>query len=254
MSTKRLARLLPATLLAVGVTMLLVTPATATHDGIHPTFRSERVYYQCGALKVNNANYLQTGNAAAWNTTAPAQSFQQGAGCGHLDLVFYGTDPDSPYDAVFEGTFTGNISSMTFEIHNLLLGQVRAAGSYSVGLRVLIDGSPLFGAAQGAEVSTTPELSSSGASEKMTFSLIKLGCAKNILDAQGNVINVKTDGFATEEGDGEEEHTILVAMDQYYLDQAAAFVWGATEVPSGITFNAATLAPTKVQPDDPATC
>ena len=237
-----------------GSLVVVASPATATHGGNHPTFRSERVYYHCTApTKLNNANYLTAG-AAPWNTTAPSQSFTQGAGCGHLDAVFYGTAPDSPYDAVFEGTFTGNISSMTFELHNLLLGQVRAAGTYSVGLRVLIDGEPLFGAAQGAEVSVTPELSSTGLSEKLVFSLHRLGCAKEIKDASGNVTSVKTDGYATENGDGTEEHSILVALDQYYLDQAAAFVWDTTEVPSGITFNSPTLAPTKVLPDDAATC
>ncbi|MGH2710987.1 MAG: hypothetical protein ACRDH9_07285 [Actinomycetota bacterium] len=247
-------RMWPAAILAIAATLPLASPASATHAGIHPTFRPETTYFAC-AQKVNNLNAVQ-GAYPSWSTTAPTQSFQAGAGCGHLDVLVYGTQPATPYDLVYNGTFTGNIQNMKFELHNLLLSQVRVAGTFSVGLRVSIDGEHLFGdgTTQGLEIALTPELSSTGLTEKMTFSIQKIGCAKEIKDASGNVIDVKTDGFATEDGDGEEEHSIQVTIDQFYLDQAAAWVWGATEIPGGITFNSPTLAPTKVSPEDAATC
>lgn len=244
-----------AAALVVGVMLTLAPAATASHGGVHPTFRSERTYFTCGSTKVNNVNYLQ-GATPSWNTTAPAQSYTQGAGCGHVDAAFYGTVDSTPYDLVYDGTFTGNIQSMTFELHNLLLSRARTAGTYDVGLRVSIDETHLFGdgTTQGTRITMTPTLSSTGLTEKMTFSIQKLGCVREIKDANGTVIDVKTDGFATESGDGQEEHSIRVTIDQWFLDRAAGWAWGASEIPGGITFNSATLASTKVQPDDPATC
>ncbi len=251
---RRLAHVLPAMTMAVALATLLAAPAGATHGGNHPTFRSEATYFACDE-KVNNVNAFQSAYPS-WSTTAPAQSYQAGAGCGHLDALVYGTQPATPYDLVYNGTFTGNIQNMKFELHNLVLSQVRAAGTFSIGLRVSIDGTHLFGdgTTQGLEIALSPELSSTGLTEKMVFSIQKIGCAKEIKDASGNVIDVKTDGFATEDGDGEEEHSVQVTIDQFYLDQAAAWVWGATEIPGGITFNSATLAPTKVSPEDAAVC
>ena len=256
MSRKRPNRLWIAAMLAIATAIPLGSPAAATHGGVHPTFRSERVYFHCsGATKVQNVNYLQSG-PASWNTTAPAQSYTAGAGCGHLDAAVYGTQPSTPYDVVYQGTFTGNIASMSFELHNLLLSQVRSGGDYDVGLRVSIDGEQLFGdgTTQGAQITMTPVISSTGLTEKITFSVHRVGCAREVVDANGNVTDVITRGVATEDGDGEIEHEIMVTIDQWYLDRAAGWVWDAAEIPAGITFNPATLEAAKAQPDNPATC
>ena len=244
-----------AAALAAGAVLVLAPAATATHGGVHPTFRSERTYFTCGSTKVNNVNY-QTGATPSWNTTAPAQSYTQGAGCGHVDGALYGTADSTPYDVVYDGTFTGNIQSMTFELHNLLLSKGRTGSTYDIGLRVSIDGTHLFGdgTTQGTQLTMTPEQSATGLTEKITFSIQKIGCVREITDASGNVVDVQADGFATENGDGQEEHSIRVTIDQWYLNRAAGWVWGASEIPGGISFNSETLASKKVSPDDPAAC
>lgn len=243
-------------LIGLVAVMAIASPALASHGGIHPTFRSERVYFHCnGATKVQNVNWF-LGTDTSWDTTPPAQSLQQGGGCGHADGAFYGTSPNTPYDAVFVGTFTGNISSMTLELHNLLLSRARAGATYDIGLRVSIDGEHLFGTGttQGRRITMTPVLGNSGLTEMMRFSVGAIGCAREVKDAEGRVINVITDGVATEDGNGQMEHEIVVTVDQWFLDRFAAWVWDANEVPSGITFNASTLATPTVQPDIPANC
>lgn len=68
---------------AVAILVALAAPASAV-----PTFRSETVYFHCtGSTKVSNANNAASDSTpTTWNTTAPAQSVQQGAGCGAIDL------------------------------------------------------------------------------------------------------------------------------------------------------------------------
>lgn len=237
-----------ASLLAPLTLILLAAPALATHGGIHPTFRAESVYFHCtGPTKVYNVNWFAGGGPAPWDTNAPTQSYTQGAGCGSLDTFFYGTANDNPYDAVFQGTFTGNLRDITVRLHNLLLGRARAESQTPLGVRLLIDGEPYLPGAYGTRVNVTPVLSSTGLSEYLEFSVTGLGSATEILDDQGNVIDVATTGLATEDGDGTTQHEILLTITPFFTPLINAFVWDATEIASGIVFNPATLANAKVQ-------
>lgn len=245
-----LVRLYPTAILAVAASMALVTPATATHGGIHPTFRSERVYFHCaGPAKVENANFQATGAVSPWNTTAPAGSYQTGNGCGWLDP---GHTSGGIHDANFSGAFTGNLKALTIEAHNLLLSQVDANNIRRITVGLTIDGTPLL--ATDTFVDMTPEISSTGLTEKFLISIPSLGCTKDVLDAEGNVINVVTDGLATEDADGTTVHQITLTLDSTYSDRGGAWVQDATEIPSGVTFNPETLAPVKAAPEDPAAC
>ena len=233
--------------------LVLAQPALATHGGVHPTFRTESVYFHCnGPTKLQNVNWFVSG-PTPWNTTRPSQSVQAGAGCGALEPGAYRNNsaaPDQSYDPVFRGTFVGNLRSMTISVHNLLLSRARTEGTFPVRVRLLIDGEELLTNA-GRSVSVTPVLSSTGASELFEFSITNLGFANEVVDANGNVVDVKTGGHAKENGDGTTERTILVVIDSLVANQASAWVWDTTEVPSGITFNPPTLAAAKVAADLP---
>ncbi|HEX9823397.1 MAG TPA: hypothetical protein VGB51_03270 [Actinomycetota bacterium] len=248
------------------LTMLVVllaalgAPASATHGGIHPTFRSERVYFHCtGATKLYNINYWISESNTGWSTTPPAQSVQEGAGCGGLE---YGGFTNEAYDVVFEGTFTGNLRDMTIDVHQLLLGNARQATTETLRLNAWIDGVPIFPVGtqptNGRTVTVAPVRSSSGASERFLFSITNLGFARDIFDADGKLIDVETGGVALEDGDGSAEHTFLLYLGTHGNTTSAdlktklgAWVWDTTEVPSGITFNPSTLEPARVAADLP---
>lgn len=244
----RLVRPALAAMLLGGV-VSTAAPAGATHGGVHPTFRNERAYFHCaGPTKVENVNNQGNALSSPWNTTAPAGSYTTGNGCGWLEP---GAATGGVADATYSGTFTGNIKSLTIEAHNLLLSQVDGNNIRRITIGLTIDDEPIV---SGIFVDMTPVISSTGVSEKFLISVPNIGCAKDVLDADGNVVNVLTDGFAAEEGDGTTQHQISLTLHSSYSDRGGAWVQDATEIPSGITFNPATLASVKAAPDDPATC
>ncbi|HEV3473901.1 MAG TPA: hypothetical protein VG602_00830 [Actinomycetota bacterium] len=243
-------------LAAVVAVLAIGGPAAATHGGIHPTFRTERVYFHCvGSTKVQNVN-LVTDGPATWNTTAPTQSVQEGAGCGYLEPgAARGGNQQTVYDAPFVGKFTGNLRDLTVELHNLALGRVRPPGSlFVIRVRGSIDGTPIFPETAGRSVTIAPVVSSTGASEKLLFTIKGIGCAREVLDAEGNVVDVKTAGLATEDGDGAAEHELILTIDSFYTQQASAWVYDTTEVPAGITFNPPSEEAATVRVENPVTC
>ena len=233
--------------------LAVVQPAVATHGGIHPSFKQGDVYFHCNTpTKLQNINWFSSG-PVRWDANAPTQSVQGGAGCGALEPGAYRNDspsPNNPWDPVFEGTFTGNLRSMTVRLHNLVLSQARTGPTFTVRVRLLIDGQELL-TPTGRNAAVTPVPSSTGASELFEFSIRNLGFADDVLDPEGNVVDVQTGGLATENGDGEMERTVTLVIDSLVANQASAWVWDTTEVPSGITFNPPTLAAAKVTADLP---
>lgn len=238
---KRIAALALATLGAAA----LAGPAAASHGGLHPTFRTEKTYFHCtSANKVGNVS-LVTDGPTSWNTTAPTTSYTMGGGCGAVDSGVKGGNQATLYDAVFSGTFTGNLRDMTFSLHNLVLSQARQGTVHPINVWISVDGENVT-PPTGKAVNTTPVKSSTGASELFEFSLTNFGFANDVLDDAGNLIDVETGGLALQDGDGDMEHSFAIAIDSGAPNRQNAWVWDATEIASGITFNPATLAATKI--------
>lgn len=237
---------------AAGV-VALAAPALATHGGIHPTFRTETVYFHCtGPTKVSNLNNVNAqgqgmDTPTAWDTNAPTQSVQQGAGCGAIDIGALRNA--GLVDGYFKGKFTGNLRDLTLRVHNLLLGRVRNTADMTVKISELdIDGT-LF--VDNQTVNVTPVVSSTGLSEYVELSITDIGSATEVRDAQGNVIDVTTTGLATEDGDGTVVHEITIYLDSDPNTQQSGWVWDTTEVPSGIVFNPPSLAAAKIAATPP---
>lgn len=233
-------------------------PASATHEGPHPTARTERTYVHCGGpTKVENVNLFLSGRPS-WNTTPPSASYTLGGGCGALDPgALRGGFPQAEpiYDAVFRGTFTGNIRNLTIEAHNLLLSRARSQETFTIRLQIFVDGErimPTSGPSLGIPV--TPELSSSGLSEKFLISVPDLGCTRDVFDEEGNLIDVVTGGLMRDHGDGQTVREVEVHLDSHFTDRASAWVWDATEIPTGITFNPLALAGATARPSVSAQC
>lgn len=173
---------------------------------------------------------------APLDLAAPQESFTAGAGCGtYEEPLFFGTTPGNPfYDFTFSGFVTGNIDELTVELHDIYVAQQRAGGDIELAVRVEVDGESLFGVeeveAVNGDVSTTPriidvpvtpEVSETGLSEALRFSV---GDLYDQLGTTGAI------------GDGSESfHTVRVTVS--VPPGVHALVWGASEIPSGIYVN-----------------
>lgn len=215
----------------------VAAPALAV-DTIVPTFAAQKTYFHCaGTTKISNVGLVE-GAVPAWNTTAPAASVQAGAGCGYATTgPLSGTGQKTIYDAAFEGTFTGNLDAMTVRLHDINVGPSRNTRTATVTARLTIDGHSLFGMtganSKPATLTNVPLVASStGATSEIVFSLSKLG-------------------FKFEDGNGTEEHTVLLTVD-VSSDVVNGIVMDTTETPSGIDFNPATLSTSVAQATDPA--
>ena len=194
-----------------------VSPAAADHGDVHPTFREERVYFQCQSqqVKVDNVQASQ-GTLATWSTSAPAGAFLgQGDGCGSVEPTAR-SNGGVALDTRWRGTFTGNLKALTVEIHDLSHRARTPLGPNASLIATLWvnDEQVLTG-----DVTPAPLEDNSGATHSYRFSLANLG-------------------IATEEGDGAQVRTYMLEV---RARDANFWVWGADEVPSGITFNPAAL-------------
>lgn len=215
----------------------LAAPALAV-DPIVPTFAAQKTFFHCaGTTKVSNVGLVE-GALPSWNTTAPAASVQSGAGCGYAATgPLSGTSQKTIYDATFEGTFTGNLDAMTVRLHDINVGPSRSTKTATVTARLTIDGHSLYGMnganSKAVTLTNVPLVASStGATSEIVFSLSKLG-------------------FKFEDGNGTEQHTVLLTVD-VSSDVVSGIVMDTTEVPSGIDFNPATLSGSVAPATDPA--
>jgi hypothetical protein len=235
---------------ALGLVAILVVagaaPAYGEYGGPKPTFRTEAAYFHCGGKVQNPAT-----GATSWNTTAPTQSATAGAGCVATDpnlVAAVGDAHENIYDALFTGSYTGNLKDLTVKLHSLVTSQVQSAGAVSLRVRLAIDGEPLFTDGLTAPtVTVTPTAGANPAVQVLEFSIHNLGFAKYINDASGNLVNVQTGGLGKEDGDGEIEHSITISVDTTGSGDQGLFVMDASEAPSGITFNPTTLSPAKIK-------
>jgi hypothetical protein len=213
-------------LLAVAALMALSVPASA-QTTITPTFRAEQTYFHChGQTKLANAEYATASTLPSWNTTKPTASVTSGAGCGWADTSALRSPQagNSPHDGAWMGTFTGNLKSLTVEVHSISAGPGRAGGPQTFNATLFVDGVSMFGlAADGranrAAVTVTPVVSSSQASSSYTFTIDRLP-------------------FATEDGDGTKTREIILNL-AASSEPLMGWVYDTSEVPSGITFNPA---------------
>lgn len=168
---------------------------------------------------------------------APTESFTAGAGCGtYEEPLFQGIEPGNPfYDFTIQGHVTGNIDELMVELHDIYVAQQRTGGDITLSVRVEVDGESLFGTEELTnvggdttattprviEVPVTPEVSETGISEALRFSIGDLYAQHGI---DGKV------------GDGADAfHSVRVTIS--VPPGVHALVWGATEIPSGIYVN-----------------
>ena len=181
-----------------------------------PSFRTERTYFECvDDMKLQNIP-AAAGNFPTWTTTLPIASALDGAGCGH-----YENTAPAPVNAVFEGTFKGNLRAMTFELYAIDVDSARVTNVIPFGFSVSVDGEEVFSS---DHYDIDVEYVNQMITSKMLFSLTGLP-------------------FASETGAGTTERTIRLELDTHN-DMQTLWVWETSEVPAGITFNPVSLEAT----------
>lgn len=209
--------------LAAALAFALAAPAAAQTTPPPVERPGPQFFFECtGPTKLQNNERNKK-----WSLVPPAISYTAGGGCGYLDPgPIIGTRSNTPYDASFGGTYGGQIEDMTVELHNLVLGQARLSQDTPLKVRLLVDGDELLDQTTPPQINVAPEMSSSGLSEKLVFS----------------ITNIKLP--ALQPGD---ERTIVLDVGSPYLDAHNAFVWGATEIPANVAINPVKLLGPKIK-------
>jgi hypothetical protein len=214
-----------ALLLVLALAALAVAPATAEEVEL----REERVYFHCnGETKVSNLHATLDGAIVGWDTNAPTQSFTQGAGCGTADTTFTGTADHNPlYDAPFAGVFKGELDSLTIHAHSIPVGSNRRSSTFGVNVLLQVNGKTLVN--RDLLIREPATVSSTGLSHLLEVTVTDIG----LVGEQFRNRN----------------HRVELTLMTYYTDHVNAWVFDATEVDSGITFNPAEATGFVISPD-----
>ena len=194
-----------------------------------PKFSTQQTYIHQAATKAGNLAATGQTGFPSWNTTAPSQSVQQGAGAGYLGffaLAFAGQD-DSTLGATFIGNFSGCLDTMLVTLYAILpTNRTGTAGDLSesplnVYTNLRIDGTTIVAP---TEIETKTIANTGGQATyrvRYAFSGLNAALLANNLDPLAN-------------------HSIrLNATPRFANTSNAIFVYDTTEVPAGILFNGA---------------
>lgn len=218
---------------AVASSTVVTAPGVA--GAVGPTYRQERVYFHCADenVRLHNVAGVPDDAPVAWDTRPPAAAFvDSGAGCATADpnvattrVSAAGQRGDVPVDAVFEGTFTGNLDDLTVNLHDLSQrpGTPVGGGVEDLEVSLLVDGEEVL---DGVAVAPTARAENSGVTYAVDFSIADLG-------------------IGTEEGNGTITRTLHLVVAS---GNGNVWAYDATEVAAGITFNPPTLAAATVRP------
>jgi hypothetical protein len=209
-----------------------------------PEICEVRYYLQCDGTTAGKLAILPPllSPTPEFTEDAPTGSFTEGEGCGQAeDQVFRNTVQDGLYSFDFKGIADGNIDSLTIELHDFAFFADRFADELDIQLRLSIEGASPFGyetiqnvsgddfhTPKIVPVTLTPELSETAATVMYRFTVTGLD------DVLGTASGSLPD------------HEIIVTVD-IPTDGVSGFVWGADEIPSGLTINPLEPAETVIE-------
>jgi hypothetical protein len=167
-------------------------------------------YFSCaGGAKVQNG---PSGKYGPWTASAPAKNFSDGGGCTWLDSSLSGaTQPNPFYDAQFGGTYDGEVKKLSFTLFASTAYDPVNIAARQIVAHLLVDGKDLTGTA-GLTMSAVPQPGPDAATQKLTYTISGL------------------DLPATK------SRTFVIAVAKSYANDMAAWLLGAKEYPSSVTF------------------
>lgn len=219
-----------------------VVLGVALPSGAGPTLRTETGFFHCAPDRTTPSttanSVIGDPSIPGWAENAPAGSFTSGDGCvGTTSNLVYGLSYNSQYDVPIEGTFVGNIDSITIRAY-FLPSRGRPA-VISVRLHLGIDGKSMFGTDTNDTGFTGPTVRNVNVPATYT--------GEGLARVEFTVIKI---GWLVEEGDGEIERTVNVTLASQ-SDAVGTVLMDTTEAPAGLTFNPPTPAPTTVKATTP---
>lgn len=193
----------------------------AAGEIVHP---EQRVWFQEGESKVGNAAEAPH----PWGTTDPA-SVETGAGAGQLSLTSQADSSETV--TAFEGTFTGCIDTLLFDLYSFDPANRTSTAAdaepndHTLSLAIAVDGVDVY---SNGTVQTVTTYANEAMGPNLNRFAVDLG---DVLAQVQDFLPVPPDG----------EHTVTVRISPYYINTGAAVVyaWDTAETPSGITFNGA---------------
>lgn len=174
--------------------------------------------------KAGNLAAAGQADLPTWNTTKPATALTGGGGSAYVgnsvtEIVMEEFGKES--GPVFVGQFTGNLDNLAVEMY-LSAPRILTSATYPVRTRLLIDGVEIYADATATFV---PAQAAGTATAKIRFAY------RDIYDL------LKVEGFAG----ADVTHTVRLSVLPFFFVTEAAFLYDASDVPSGMIFNAPSL-------------
>lgn len=203
-------------------------PAT-TEDDVHACELA--TWLHASDTKVSNLSDLGVQPPVGYDTEAPTQSVQDGAGAGAFGsgLTRAQAGEDTASSLKVAGTFTGPIDVMDFDLHAIAPG-FAAYKIDDIDLKITIDGITLVpsGTQRIVNFRTAPN-GSAPATVQLDFAITNLAALMEFVDMDLSP---------------EAEHTIEITVQPWFVDSGNwVWVFDTTEVPSAITFNPLEIDP-----------
>lgn len=193
--------------------------------------------------------------------TPPPGSFTEGHGCGTVDEPVFGNTALGAglYHYYLDGFLldAGNVDTLTFEVHFLGPNVGYAGQAVDTNLRMTIDGVSLFGTEEGLNVQGEPFQAPKERTVTTTPILSSTGASSSLLVTVTGIADFMAENFASEPGGGSAFRMVQVGMNFPTIsgaqcvetptngtDRCPAFgpspmVMGADEIPTGVTLNTA---------------
>lgn len=227
---RRTALILFAAALAAG-SLAAETETETEADPEHTCYNAEteqleypeqQVFFHEGDSKIGNA----AESPHPWDTTEPT-SVATGAGAGQLSLSSQADSSETT--TVFEGTFTGCIDTLLFDLYSFDPANRSSTAAdaepndHTLTLSITVDGLDVY---SNGEAQTVTTYANAAMGPNLNRFSVRLGDA---LAQFESFLPVPLDG----------EHTVTVRVAPYFINTgvAAIYAWDTSETPSGITFN-----------------
>ena len=217
---------------------------TPTETSTEPTWVPNKpltdVYFLCdGETKEGTVNAQANSQYPSWSETKPAGSITGGEGCGQVDeFVLSGIRPSTPFEFTAVGYYTGNLDKLSFAMHNIFVGPGRRSNAITADVRVLVDGTSLFGLE--STTNAAQQVSTEPAAKRIILPVKGTGATGAAALLEGTVGNI--DMLAPADN---LEHEIVFNITS--AEPLNVWAWGNTEAPSGLTFNPAEPSGVAVQ-------